>query len=788
MTFFRLTKDEVRRHAPVILLIAGPILAFHWKIWLLGEWICGGDLINQFVPWRHFALDELARGRFPGWNPYVFCGAPFAANIQTSLFYPFNLLNLLFSVEWTFSLSLAAHHLAAGLAMYAFLYSLTRSRAGAALGAAAYAWSGFLITHAHDGHLIHVRAYAWIPLVLLAQGRGSDWTPRRLASFSLCLAMMFFAGHTQIPLYVFYLVLFRSAWLGFFRWRAERRVMSALQGPLWTAAGLAFSLALSAVVLIPLLQLSKHTAGRAGGADYAFATSDSLPPSFLPAYIAPLFYGDPTAKARESQYWLSRTGYHEICGYAGVLTLILAAMVFAPQNGRAESNRPYWSGREDWFFLLAGAGGLFFALGAYNPLYPILYYGLPGWSYFRVPGRLALIFIIGASVCASIGLKRWLDADRRALADSAALKLASAGSLLLPLAWVIVLSSKPALTQWLREMEVDRTVMELQLWTANRNAISDRLPESLFAARYSFMAFALGLASLWLALGWASLGAARRWRWARLLPAAALMVDLLFFSCRFIETRPADGWMKTFYPASPILEAARSAAGEGRVLELDDAIGYPGIDRFPELRPNRPMRYGLKTARGYDPLILTSYARYVNRIYGKPLDAPQGGLLFFPEVPPGDALSAMGINAVASSHNPGEGFEPAWDDGSASVNVYRVRHPFDLYRFASSGSAESISRTAGTPESISLECETPVDDIVIIKQTWYPGWRVRLDGDDLDTAAYDGVWLSARVPAGRHHVDFYFSHGIFWTGGVVSLCGFMVMLMFFLYNKPRIRE
>ena len=204
-------KKRIVLHAPYLLFLFLPIGLFHWKIVFAGELICGGDLINQFIPWRKFALGELSAGRFPLWNPYVFCGAPFLANIQTSLFYPWNLFHVFFSVERVFSLSLVFHHLLAAGSMYLFLHHLWRSKGGAAFGAVVYAWSGFLITHGHDGHLIHVRAYALIPLALYFQTcwREND-SFGRLFVFALVLAGMFYAGHTQIPLYIFYLLLARG--------------------------------------------------------------------------------------------------------------------------------------------------------------------------------------------------------------------------------------------------------------------------------------------------------------------------------------------------------------------------------------------------------------------------------------------------------------------------------------------------------------------------------------------------------------------------------------------------
>src|SRR3989442_1620730 len=51
-----------------------------------------GDLITSFYPYRTFAARAVREGTLPLWNPYMLSGAPFVANTQSALFYPFNFL------------------------------------------------------------------------------------------------------------------------------------------------------------------------------------------------------------------------------------------------------------------------------------------------------------------------------------------------------------------------------------------------------------------------------------------------------------------------------------------------------------------------------------------------------------------------------------------------------------------------------------------------------------------------------------------------------------------------
>lgn len=765
-----------RIHGAAFAALTLPVFLFHIDILLFGEWIGGGDLINQFVPWREFALSELAAGRFPAWNPHLFSGTPFAANIQTSLFYPENLLHLIMPTESVFSWSLAFHHLMAALAMYAFLYSLTDTSPAAAFGAIVYAWSGFFITHAHDGHLIHARAYAWIPLALLAQGAGTGFSLRRAAALGLCLAMMFYAGHTQIPLYIFYLLIARAVWQSAWRWRSGETQGAVLAGAGTTAAGIALSMGLSALVLWPLAHLSGLTAGRAGGADYAFATSDSMPPAFLASFIAPFFFGDPTAGAREAQFWLTRTGYHELSGYIGVFGLLICLFAALPRHNHAQQKMaPLQTG----FFALIAALALAFALGKYNPLYPILYYGLPGWSFFRVPARLVMIFIIGASVVSAMGLKRWIDNDRTRLADAWPVKTAILASAGIAIITLIAALSEPALRAWLREFEINRTVFEMELWTVNRADISARLPEALFAIRYSYIRDSLIVACGWLGLGWLSLVMMklRSANWLRWAPALVLTFELLWFSHRFIESYPPREWQARFYPESDIARAIESASGDGRALLLDDALGYPGIEYHPELRPNRLMRYGVDTARGYDPLILQRYADFANVIYGKAPGTPQGGLLFFAQAPPESAIDQLAANALVTTQNPGDGWREAWRSPASPVAVYQSIRDRPMLYHSDADAVCSIEIINNEPGGLSAHVTSDRPGQIIWSQTFHPNWQAFVNGHATQTLENNNTWLAIEIAEGESTIEFIFQPLQFYYGGVASL-GVLVMLCF----------
>lgn len=768
--------SRIKSQWPYLLVLLLSILLYHWRILLLGEIICGGDAVSQFIPWREFALREIVQGRFPLWNPFVFCGAPFAANIQTSLFYPLNFFNLIFSVERTFSLALAFHHLLAAVAMYAFLIRLWGDRGGAVIGAIAYSWSGFFITHGSDGHLIHIRAYAWLPLALTLQTQWREGiNSRQIVLFALSLAALFYAGHTQIPLYVFYLLIFRSLWWGIQDYRKNPTFRALARYPFWTLAGQALAVGMAALILVPLVELSRTTAGRAGGAEYEFAVSDSMPPQHVLTLIAPFFFGDPSSATREGQFWETRTGYHEISGYIGILPLLLLFFAFLPRN--REEDAVDFMRNEVRFFALLAAGGVFFALGSYTPFYKILYYGLPGWSYFRVPGRLLLLFIIGASTLAARGFQVWQNVEFRLAANSRVGLAALLFTFLLIIGTIILANSKEAILFELREFEIDRTITDLGLWTTPRSAISQQLPDFLFDERYTCMLRSCLAACGWLIAGWIALFLVTktppRLRW--ILPALLLTGDLLLFAEHFGKTLPADRWKETHFPNSELIQVLQKNAKGDRILCLDDAIGYPVLNFHPELRPNRLMHYGLATVRGYDPIILKSFTQYVNRIFNKNPDTPQGGLLFFPTLPAQEALDRMDARLILTAQALPDAYPKIWQSKASGLTVYENPGCKSLLYAEKDIESSELTIQIILPNRIDFRIKTPAPNRVFISQVNYPGWSVNTAESGAQLSSANEPFLAVDVPAGDHEISlrmdlFSFSPmSSFVLGGLITV-------------------
>ena len=408
------TVSNRRKDMIAILSLAVLIFAFFWKIILTNRILVGLDVFNYFYPYREYAAHAWRQGHLPLWNPYLFMGAPFLANIQSAVLYPLNIAMAWLPAPQLVNVSIASHTFLAGLFTYAFARrSLNIPPLGSFLSAICFALGGFL--GAQVEHINQLNVTAWLPLLLLLmdkvwhtavlypqdidEGRNmKDYGARtefrtRFASgllASLVVALQVLAGHTQatyialfgvglyalLPPLVASFVSRRSG-----KWNALLRTEGIRLLLLAGIVGLGSLL--SAAQLLPSLELS-GLSYRSGGLPYREAVSFSLRPQLLLQSLLPPYSFDLSQVFGAS--------FSEYVVYAGMTGLLLAIV------GWVWGRHPH----RHVFGLLA-LTGLFLALGLFNPAYYLLYRLVPGLALFRAPVRWMLLYSLGVSLLIGYG-------------------------------------------------------------------------------------------------------------------------------------------------------------------------------------------------------------------------------------------------------------------------------------------------------------------------------------------------------------------------------------------------
>ncbi|MBI2939634.1 MAG: YfhO family protein, partial [Chloroflexi bacterium] len=189
----------VRSHPDLVAIGVLWLLAalFHAPLFLpplLRRYVVSGDFTNQFYPFRHFATSEWWQGRVPLWNPYVFAGHPFLADVQTAVFYPVTWVTVLLNGPGNLrfillELEMALHFGLAATFAYLFGRELYGRRVPAVLAALVFTFSGFLTSYPVQ-QLAMLETAVWLPLSLYFLERGAPRPPvapsprRPFASFA----------------------------------------------------------------------------------------------------------------------------------------------------------------------------------------------------------------------------------------------------------------------------------------------------------------------------------------------------------------------------------------------------------------------------------------------------------------------------------------------------------------------------------------------------------------------------------------------------------------------------
>jgi len=377
------------------------------------------DSVAQFYPWRVLLRRGLREGELPLWSPYQYCGYPLVGNGQSGVFYPLNWLLLILPTAKFLGISLALHLFIAGLLTFYFCRLLRLSVLPALFAALAFSYGGFMITWALLPTL--VASAVWLPGALagieLTQRRRRCWGTVLLA---ISLGLTLLAGHMQVAAYVWMVAgVYALGRLLYNLWRKE----AVTWWPVLAGAGLGLMLGMAQV--LPTVELGVNSPRGSQvptEQGWQFQQHRFLRLFELITLVSPDALGTPASSSLEDQYWGTKFGivYSEHCGFAGVVTLLLALIAVV-----------YRRDRISWAFACAALVVLSVIMG--GPLARMLYFWVPKVGVMGSFTRLLFVYIFLVAVLGALGLDHLMS---RTCATS---RLGRAASYLLGIGFAVVL-------------------------------------------------------------------------------------------------------------------------------------------------------------------------------------------------------------------------------------------------------------------------------------------------------------------------------------------------------------
>ena len=721
---------DLPTHWAVLVLLALPLTLFFPAL-LGGKMLWGADIQTLALPFNLAVRRALAQGQWPLWMPELLGGMPGVAATNLVFLYPTELaLHLLrVPVAAGFGIDAAIHVGLAGLGLYGLARSLGASRAGALLGGMAFALSGSQVSILYAGHINNIKAIAAIPWVFWAA--HSAWSGGRWSRWVLCglaLGLQVLAIGMQIYAYTI------LGLAGFVAWMAWRDGADGKARWGRAAAGLAvagfFSALFSAPQLLPSLMYKPYSWRE--GFSYEAFTSWSFAPKEALGWLVPGFYGwrEPTYHG-DWPFCLSSE-------YFGVLAWALAAAALAgawtTEAWRARLRRP------EAFFLALALFSFLAGIGKYFPL-NLVFYHLPVYNGFRSWTRFLTLLTAAFCVLAALGWDALFRAEGAERARKAARVwggLAVAAALFAMAACTeSVLQATGGLVQKLGQGGPAQA-LDLARGSAYKAGTLGVALVLLFGARHWLKAPSVLLLCLLLGIQAVDAGEVP-WRYlefrdpATLLQPPALCQDL-----------PAFGQAGPYR----VLDLPGVFQQNGLMIQgVEQMQGYHGVQMAAPMRLQQALQ-----ARQMDWIDLCG-ARYV--VSQQPVGLPGGRVLN-----PGQSPVLMeNPHALPRAFLVGRSRSVAGDDAAYAALADPAWHPeneavlVDGPALAGGGFRtapvqwETYSANASV---LAVACAAP--SVLVLAQTWYPGWKATVDGRPQALLKADGAFSALALGPGQHRI------------------------------------
>jgi hypothetical protein len=764
-------------------LLALAAILFFWQILLTSNhWMPagGGDLAPFLYPNYHFAAQYLRQGIIPLWNPHLYSGAPFTADIQSGLFYPINILVFLLAprltYEWLEYLAIF-HFWLAGTTMYLCLrllspvgveasagknslegstpvlkHSLSIRPLAAFAGALAFQFSDLFIVH--FGNLNMIAVAAWLPLVFLLFQRSLSRSSFGLAAAAGAgLALATLAGHIQITLFILLTLGLYTLWyIGFMIYlhtapsSALRFAIYVLRLTLPFLITLLITIGLSALLLLPAYEMSQYTPR--AELPYEEAARYSLHPVQMVGLLVPNYFGrDPAL------HWGPWERVET--GYIGLMPLLLALIGAFLYPDRMKN-----------YFIGLGIMALLLALGGYSLVHGWLYAAVPGFDQLRAPARFILLLDFSLATLAAFGLNELLQP----LTEQAKATLAK---LLRALTWSLgglIIVAAP-LSYY------------AMLVTQDRNPAIFNRATGAAAGVATFALFVIATLALLHLIYNQSLPE----KWVGV--AAILVIGLDLFTLGHQvdvgQTNPVAGFE---HP-----EALRFLQADPALYRIEVTT-----DVWHAWQPNMALLHNQYDVWGlYNPLTLADTT------------------LYWSGAPPRSSgrYNFLGIKYIVASKTgaPADGKIVSVFEGDPQINIYLNQSALARVLFVGEAlivpthdaaweairadkfdPGKQVVLEGGQPvntqpqatltilqygiNAVSVAVETDQPGYLVLSDAYYPGWRATVDGQPEPILRANYAFRAVYIPAGQHTVQFVFAPVIWKVGLGVSGITLLILI------------
>jgi hypothetical protein len=731
-------KHALRRFAPVVAMLAG-VFTFFWKLTLSDQytWMDGADTVTQVLPWLQFQAVGWHRHILPLWDPRHWGGQSLIGQNQPGAAYPLNWLLFLSPLKngrlrpEILNYYFVAIHCIGAISAYCLCRGLKRSRLASVLGGLGYAIGGYVGT---TNWPQMINGAVWSPLVLLYWMKALDGK-RPFAYAAIAggiLGFSLLSGHHQIPVFTALAVgLLTIVYFANHNELTHWRLVSRYAVMLLLFLG--FAGLISAVQTLPGAEYWKDALRWVNAKD-PVTWKDTVP-----YVVHEKFSLNPVGILGTVIPYLRPAG---ASAYIGITVLSLAILGAISQ----------WKLLHVRAMTYLAVGSLIYTLGAMSIFQGILYAILPMVDKARYPAMAIIGFDIAVFVLAAFGLdalRMRSDSVRKTARSITLFLLAFAGLIYAALILVHIIQGDNVY----------------------------RFQGEAFAA-FSALVVAMIL------YGWRRGGLASR-------SAAILLLLMMVFDQGPVTgsdyPHRENGWnnYSKLFAHDDIADYLKHQPGPFRITldskevpyNFGDWHGIDQIDGYAGVSTNVIHRYAAGNAKA-----LMGWKYYL----GKAPERPDRQSMF-------EGASGIKVYLVPDAfprawivHQVNQVEAGAMDQAlSKPVSVlqsqgFMVQDPPKLESCAGPETA-NVVRTEGNLTAI--EAELSCKGMLMISDTYAPGWVVQVDGHTTPLYETYGFIRGVVVEAGKHQVALRYRPRSVYTGALLTAFGIFCLICIALWPE-----
>jgi hypothetical protein len=724
------------------------------------------DTVSQGYPFFAFTAESIQDGSLPHWNPYIFCGIPFYSSFSAPVFYPVRgLLLLITGLEGMIRFLFPIQMLLGGIFAWLFLGSIGVSRWGRTVGSIAFATTAWSNTLFYAGHGSKMICWSFLPLLLYAcEGWMRTRRGKYIAIGGVALGMQALASHPQMVLYSAGAALI---WFGFrafsSKGTAGKNLGSVFIG---MTVIVLLAVAIGAVQLLPGYNFSEYSS-RGDNLSFDQASSYSLPPEETLTMLFPhLFgyrHGFPDSTFSGVPLYFGRLGLRLSSEFTGVLVFLLAAAAFLS-----------FSKKYRWPLLAIMVTGLLISWGGYTPFFGVLYKIIPFFRKLRAPHMAAFLTTSAIALAAGPGFDSIFQNENFPRKKFMIGISVFAGVCVL--IFLLADSILPGLQSgWWSRM--GNPSASGYAYVVHRR-VDIASPDFLKAA-----AAALVLAG--------SIYFRNRIKMGLLISGTVLSVLIA------VELIPMDKDFQIYLDETSVDDLLEhdndlsAITGSGRLF-------MGGNEFVPSHIRSVGGYHAAKTAIAADlQHIISTGGIIAARQTAFTVLQTQDGYLTYPQFRnylieqtfssnPSyvDTLEAL----LPAKHLPRVWFAESWVELSENQCLNLLSGGIDpqeitiLYESSELPEILNTSDADATividePQQVTIRTDNPEDGLLVLADTWYPRWRVFIDGEPASMMRANHWQRGVIVPSGLHEVEFKFDSSDVTTGLVISITGILSALL-----------